>query len=43
MFITIIGTLAQRERETIGERVFKSTLKKVETGERPGTYPTIAT
>ena len=38
MFITIIGTLAQWERETIGERVFESTIKKVETGGRPGTH-----
>ena len=38
MFITIIGTLAQWERETIGERVFESTMKKVETGGRPGTH-----
>lgn len=36
-------TLAQWERETIGERVFESTLKKVKTGGRPGTYPPIPT
>ncbi|WP_144449598.1 hypothetical protein [Halalkalibacter nanhaiisediminis] len=48
MFDTSSGTgrmltFAQRERKMIGECVFESTLKKVETGGRPGTYPAIPT
>lgn len=36
MFITIIATLAQWERETIAERVYEAMLKRSETGKRNG-------
>lgn len=36
MFITIIATLAQWERETIAERVYESMLKRSEQGKRNG-------
>lgn len=36
LFITLIATLAQWERETIAERVHMGMLKKVENGERNG-------
>lgn len=36
LFITLIATLAQWERETIAERVHMGMLKKVESGERNG-------
>ncbi|MEN2465944.1 recombinase family protein [Ornithinibacillus sp. JPR2-1] len=36
MFITIVATLAQWERETIAERVFENMLKRSETGLRNG-------
>ncbi|TCJ05074.1 recombinase family protein [Cytobacillus praedii] len=36
MFITIIATLAQWERETIAERVYESMLKRSESGKRNG-------
>ncbi|WP_245676738.1 recombinase family protein [Bacillus solimangrovi] len=39
MFITIIATLAQWERETIAERVFESMLKRSEQGKRNGAPP----
>lgn len=39
MFITIIATLAQWERETIAERVYEAMLKRSETGKRNGAPP----
>ncbi|MED3549998.1 recombinase family protein [Cytobacillus praedii] len=39
MFITIIATLAQWERETIAERVYDSMLKRSEQGKRNGAPP----